>query len=547
MNETSVEQLREQLRELGYLSHGIDRWFEKDPWRSATFWSELLIVSVKNALLLFPFLAAPLTALLSYRNRPMPLADGSVAFALYGLAGFVLIALVTLVVAPLLRLRASTLIERPRVLSVVSAFISGAVVLMVAAWWRGFATPPGGVELSFGAALLVLFFAVAAISFNAALLSLSIAASGRIPEVRQQSRTRMIAASATLVAGALILAAATQSEPPRPEPPQQVVTTPRGGKLALIAVDGLTHELASARRELLPLFRTAHRAPSPPVVSPPELWASVGTGVPSFIHGVHSVDGVRLIKSNRVLQTVSQRDVVLREIAPRLRLATREPLPPTARNRAYIWESLGARGVTAAAANWWASEDRESALLRVVGQRSIFEKAATRSGNDAAKLAAEVDRTAAAEALAAAERQARFVTVYMPALDVLLNRIGLDPAASLTRSAPVFDNLTSVVQQLRSRGYEVVLIGTPGRGQSGSALIASTVELGRAAHVGDIAPTLLDYFGFPASDEMTGASLLEGSSQSRIATYGVTGGAASQPPASSEEYYQNLKSLGYVQ
>lgn len=546
MTEPSVDRLREQLRDLGYLSHGIDRWFEKDPWRSTAFWTELLIVSAKNALLLFAFLAAPLTAITSYRNRPIPLVEGVTLFGLYALAAFLCVAVLTLVIAAALKLRARVVIDRPGVLTFLSSAASGAVVLGVGLWWRGFATPPDTVELALGVSLLILFFAIATISFSAALLSLSIAAAGRIPEVRQQSRTRMILASATLLVIALLAAAALQRSREVAQAPQQVVTTPRGGKLALVAVDGLTYELASARRDLLPLLGHSYRAPAPPVASPPELWASVGTGVPPFVHGVHAVEGVRLPGGDRVLQAVSERDFILRSAAPALGAASREPLPPTARNRAYVWESIGTRGVPAAAVNWWASDDGESALLRVVSQRSIFGRAA-RGARDRETLATEVERAASAEGVAAAERQARFVTIYLPALDVLLNRLDLDTATSLAHSAPAFDNLAALLRQLRSRGYDLVVIGTPGRGQSGSAIIGSTIELARAPHVGDIAPTVLDYFGFPASDEMTGTSLLGGSTQQRIATYGGVSTATSSAPANNEQYYENLRSLGYIQ
>jgi hypothetical protein len=88
--------------------------------------------------------------------------------------------------------------------------------------------------------------------------------------------------------------------------------------------------------------------------------------------------------------------------------------------------------------------------------------------------------------------------------------------------------------------YEVVLIGMPGEGQRGSAVIASTIPL-RAKSAWDVAPALLSLLGFPASAEMPG-----GPPGPRIATYGPRAADATAAASVNEEYYQNLKSLGYI-
>ena len=59
----------------------------------------------------------------------------------------------------------------------------------------------------------------------------------------------------------------------------------------------------------------------------------------------------------------------------------------------------------------------------------------------------------------------------------------------------------------------------------------------------DVAPTLCTLLGFPASDEMPGRSVI--GNTARIATYGPRAATAS-PAKVNEEYYENLKSLGYI-
>ena len=60
----------------------------------------------------------------------------------------------------------------------------------------------------------------------------------------------------------------------------------------------------------------------------------------------------------------------------------------------------------------------------------------------------------------------------------------------------------------------------------------------------DAAPTLCSLMGFPPSAEMSGRTLA-GNETSRIATYGARITSVS-PAKVNEEYYENLKSLGYI-
>ena len=102
------------------------------------------------------------------------------------------------------------------------------------------------------------------------------------------------------------------------------------------------------------------------------------------------------------------------------------------------------------------------------------------------------------------------------------------------------------MSDLHSRGYDVVTLGMPGDLQSGRGLIASTIPLAaQRASALDVAPTLADLEGFPASDEMKGHSLLPGSTQTRLPSFGARETANTSPHVD-EEYYESLKSLGYI-
>ena len=85
-----------------------------------------------------------------------------------------------------------------------------------------------------------------------------------------------------------------------------------------------------------------------------------------------------------------------------------------------------------------------------------------------------------------------------------------------------------------------MIAGLPGDRQKGNAVIASTLPIANPTTAFDLAPTLCNLFGFPASTEMPGAS-----TEPRIATYGNRA-ASGQGVKVNEEYYESLKSLGYI-
>lgn len=541
MNEQSVDQLRAQLRELGYLSHGIERWFERDPWRSRAFWRELLVLALKSSVVIAPFVAAAMTVIVALRNHVTSVADAALIFALYGGSALLALFVMTAVAAAALRTR---VVERPRIATAAAVVVVGMTVAAFWLWLGAFAERPRQNELLAAIPLLLVYGAAAMTTFPAALLAFSIHSTHRIPHERKRPLWRIVLGVSAGVA-LVLTAPALVRDRTAVRPPQNVVVTPTGGKLALIAVDGLTHEIAVSRRELLPMFVSVGAAAATPA-APPEAWASLASGTPTEQHGVRAVEGVRLAGSSQLLQSVSAVDVVLREIAPVLGIASREAVPPAVRNRDYVWEIVAGRGVTAVAVNWWASSAEDGPALKSVAQHEVFSEAAERSGaRGASAMAHAVDEAAIEQAMSAVSRSPRLVAVYLPALDVLLNRIGLAPAESLAASVAALNRLDETVRSLRAAGYQVLLVGMPGAHRTGRAVIASTFRLARRPALADVAPTVCDFFGFPATAEMEGSSLLPGSMQRRIASYGDRRDARTTAEPS-EEYYENLKSLGYV-
>ncbi|HUP44143.1 MAG TPA: hypothetical protein VM779_01390, partial [Thermoanaerobaculia bacterium] len=530
MPEPSVDSLRSQLRERGYLSHGLERWFALDPWSSRTFWVELTVVALKAATLIAAFGALPHVAIMLFRNGPLGTVDTLLLFVLYAALWFAGAFAFVVVIALLMKIRPELAVDTPRALLAISIAAASLVVAPAAGWWWLFGTMPSTAELATGGALIALLFIVAALVISAALLSFSIYELHRIPAIHQRPRTVPLAIGAALLI-ALLFVPARATTGRAAAAPDQIVTRPAAQRTALVAVDGLTWDIARSRPDLLEPFESAQ--PLQPVAAPSaaERWASAGTGVPPELHGVRALAGVRLAGSHRILQSISGADFLLRDVAPALGLAELQPLPPTVRRRHFIWESLAGRGMPAVAVNWWTSARETSGALTSIGQETIY------GGSRGDPL--RVDAAAIRRLQSAAGDDTRFVTIYLPALDVILNRTSADRGSQLGPSLRAIDGIVEVVGWLRAQAYEVLLVGMPGEGQSGRGVIAATIELDEPASAWDVIPTVAHLAGFPPSQEMPGRSLAPGRPLPPIDTYGERS-RTERAPAVDQEYYESL-------
>ena len=549
MTVPSVDDLRRDLRERGYLSHAIERWFAHDPFTagrsSRAFWLELATVAAKAALLVALFAIVPLVAIMLFRNHPLSAGETLLMSLLYGVTGFAISFLLLVAIALILKLRPALAIDTPRGLLAISFAAAALLAAPIALWWVRFPATPSWPELLTGIAAVAAFFLIATIAISAALLSFSIYELQRIPAIHQKPRGVPMTIAAAILIAFLFLPTFLAQDSRTSEPPLQVVTTWMPYVVTLIGVDGLTYELGRDRLSRLGVFSTIAPIAPMPGASATERWASVGTGVPTAIHGVRAVDGVRFRGGRHLLQSVSPVDFVLRDVAEAVRLAAREPLPPTVRRRDYVWEIFAARSVPALSVNWWTTDDVQGGTLDEISQKSVFAAASTPRVS-AEFDATRVDGVASERLFSESQREhPRFATVYLPALDIILNRLPLDPPTQLAASVRALENLDRTIAQT---GGEVILVGLPGDGQSGHGVIAFKLPAGlpmtRApGSAFDVAPTLCALLGFPPSEEMPGRSVI--GNMTRIATYGPRINTAA-PAKVNEEYYENLKSLGYI-
>jgi hypothetical protein len=536
-----VDSLRDELRKLGYLSHGIERWFALDPWRSRTFWTELLALAAKGSAIMAPFLALPAVLVMALRNRPLdPAAIGALAL-LYLVHAFATSGGVIAGIALILRLRPALPVDSPRTMTAISVLGATALEVLFLVWWHAFPHPPAPAELLSGIAMILLALVVETLVLSAVFLSVTIHETGRIPSVRQRSRAIPIAA-AGIVLLLFILAVSRPAAKPSVREASEVPVAPTRIRVALLAVDGLTSQLFRARKELSSLFATLETIPPLPLASAPERWATVGSGLSPDLHGVAAVEGVHIRGTRHLLLEVSRADVPLRIIAPALGIAARQPIAPTVRRRDYVWEIVAHRGLPALSVGWWACGPSDPPAITVVPQNQLF---AVGGNGEPGSRALAIDQAATARLSLSLQPATRIAAAYLPGLDIILNRTTTDPSTQLMAILRTGDLLRETITALRSQGFEVILLGIPGEGQDGNGLLASTMILQPGGDAMDLAPTLLDLFGFPRSSEMKGHSLVPGSDQSVITSYGVRREGEATAPVD-QEYYQQLRSLGYI-
>src|SRR5690349_8515962 len=242
---SEIDSLRAQLRERGYLTHGIERWFALDPWSSRTFWLELVTLAIKAATLIAAFGALPMAAVMAFRNQPLQAFETLALFLSYAAVWLVVAFSFVVIVALFLKLRPALPIDTPRALLAISLAAGALLTAPIAIWWYGFPASAVTPELLAGIALCVIFFLVATTVVSAALLSFSIYELQRVPSIHQKPRGIPMAVAATVLIALLFVPAFADRDRNTIAP--MVVTSPTTSRVALIAVDGLTREILQSR------------------------------------------------------------------------------------------------------------------------------------------------------------------------------------------------------------------------------------------------------------------------------------------------------------
>jgi hypothetical protein len=366
-SEAELERTRLELRRLGYLDHGLERFLLQDALRPRQPLRTLTLLTVKVGLLGGGVLAAALAVALAVANGSVSASPLDLPVLFLHLfppvSAAASVAFLALASAVLLVLRFYP-VRRIEAVALATALVAGLGGLALALWEaRGTLAQSGpAARLALALAAAAAAYAVVRLVYQG-LLALAIRFTERAPSGLLAGRWRRWASGGVL-AGVLLLAvpvvlAARDIQPP---PPPLLPTAP-GERALVFGLDGVLPEEAEylLRHGDLPamaelargggrLLRYARRD-EPPAA----FWTSVATGLAPPEHGVAALDSFLPLG----VRTPLARSGFLRSYWARvevpLRLADYRPVLANRRSAFTFWELASRGGAPVLAVNWWAT------------------------------------------------------------------------------------------------------------------------------------------------------------------------------------------------
>src|SRR5262245_50728087 len=384
----SVEAVREELKRLGYLESGLDRFVlagaESDsPLRASV--GVAARVGVLGGVLFGP--AATLAAV-GFDRRLLAEPRDLVVLALYLT---VLLGIATALAALFGGLVAAwagrRLGRRPgaSLARNVGLGVAVAGLAYFALWWRSHlvgASPAAHVlalVLGVGVALVLGRF-----GWQAAVAVLAAGGVGdRLPPASLSRRNvvPLLATAAVLVGSGV--AAATWLRPEAAAEAPDFAVVPSGLRVRVIGIDGLERRMTEQMRErgdmphLQSLLReAAHgRLKAEPERVPAIVWTTIATGRGPEVHGIRS-SGARRIPGLRTPLSLDEDEspfaAALSEATDLLRLARREPPTAVLRGAKTFWNVASEKGLRVGVVNWWATWPADAVNGYVVTDRALF-------------------------------------------------------------------------------------------------------------------------------------------------------------------------------
>ena len=608
---SSVEQVRDELRRLGYLEHGVDRFVlagaaSTSPTRASA--RAATRVGILGGLLFGAALTLAAAGLdPRLRREPRDLLVLSVYLV-------IALTLATATATFLAGLAAGWWARRrrrrpgPTVSRNVGLALGVAGLGYVALWWRAHAW---GAPLVTQAAAILLGLALsAALGRFGALAAVAVLTAGgmgdQLPEA-SVSRRRMVpllAAAALLLGGAVSAAAYLAGSATAVTPDFAVV--PTGLRVRVLGIDGLDRRMADQMigRGEMPHLQAllaggAHATlRAEPEQVPAIVWTTIATGRGPEAHGIRST-GARRLPGMSLPMPVAGDDPFARALGTAtdlLRLGRAQPATSVLRRAKTFWNVASEKGLRVGVVNWWATWPADPVNGYIVTERALFklEKGGAFERETSPAEVFERLRPLAARvvekprgidefALAAAQSLSAgsppdIEAVYLPGLDIATMQqvadrggAGPDDLASLDARLDAVRAYYRFVDEMIGRAAEpssaadvLVLVGDPGRlarrgGTPAGLLVVSGVPI-RAADLGevserDVAPTVLHLAGLPTSRELEGHVLEAALSPSfraghpvrTVDSYGRRLPVGPAESAFDRDMLEELRSLGYVQ
>lgn len=372
-DDARVDELRQQLRALGYLDAGVDRFVlgaatdARPPLTIAALSS--VRIGMLAAGLLGPAAAIGLAA------RMPGLVTGArdaAVVALYLAVLFGLAATASSFAASLLvaRLPIPSIARHPRLVSrLAGVVVGGGALVYLTLWWRianASAAALSPVWTAFVVATAVAISLLLGHATAIAAFAVLVARSGiQVHAGTRRSAKALTAAAAALAfigAAALLVIAAPGQDEPDPMPPLTVVSP--GAPVVLLAIDGFDPVVfrSLAVSGHLPtlerlLSRGAIRLAADAVRDPAREWTTIATGQTPDVHGVHGLETRRIagIQGSVASSDDDGLGRAIRGATDLLRLTSPSTASGADLRTKTIWEVAAEAGLRTAVVNWWAT------------------------------------------------------------------------------------------------------------------------------------------------------------------------------------------------
>lgn len=389
MTDHRVDELREQLRALGYLDAGVDR-FLLAPASGGHGPVALAFRSSIRVGLLGGVLLGPAAAL-GVGARLPGLITGvrdAVVIALYlGVFFFLAITLtsflVTLVATVFARARSADFAQRATRVARVAGWVTGlACLLYLTLWWRNANAGFGWSAPVWTSFALVIAVAISLLLGHAqrvttlAALASAAGPAAALPAAGGRSWRVILGGGALAFGGAavlLILTSSSDYSTAAVSPALTVVS--QGATVRVLAVDGVDPTLVDEREWLKPWGYRGSRRPLSlgDTTDPARTWTTIATGEPPDVHGIHSIEGRRVAGIRGLLTAEgSATGRALQQAMELVRLSQTSLSSRNERNVQTIWEVAEAAGLRTKVVNWWATWPAVTLNGTVLSDRAVL-------------------------------------------------------------------------------------------------------------------------------------------------------------------------------
>ena len=498
-----VDDLRQQLRALGYLDAGVDR-FLLAPAGGTRGPIALAVRASARVGLLGGLLLGPSAAIGIGARLPGLLNGVRDAFvvALY-LAVFFFAAItassfaVTLASMMAARSRDAHFARRAARVSRAAAWVTSlACLAYLTLWWRnanagfGWSAPVWTAFALLVAVAISLLLGHAQRITTLAVLASAAGPSALLPPVASRSWRVVLAGGALVFAGAaaLLVSTATVDNPRGPEhAPLTVVSS--GRAVRVIAIDGFDPAMYDSFAGDLSSRVIAARARLQPqdTSDPARAWTTIATGTSPDVHGVHGIETRRVAGVQGTIAagegTVPR---TLRAVTDLVRLTRPSVASRDERRAKTVWEVAEEAGLRTAVVNWWATWPAPPSGGIVITDRAVLRL------EQGGALDGEIAPAALYEPLKAA-----WPSIRQRARDAAAQLNVSDPAIAtvLKRSAELDATILGILQSLPgpARDLDVVylpgldiaqhsLLAAPDGGASAPSAVAARVDALRSYH-----------------------------------------------------------------